>query len=100
MEFIPIERCVDRHVYELRGRNLERGVFDAERKCFVGIRQKFDQVFLDVEYYPEAGNIRGIARPVAEIGMIQDGVSLEPGHSSDGFYHENAELLAALREFT
>lgn len=98
MERIPVNECVDRHVYELRSRNLRYGVFNAANKSFIGIRKKFDYIYLDVEYYPE-DNARGTANPIKEIGIIPDDIDLVQGRSSGGFFHENEKLLAALQVF-
>jgi hypothetical protein len=52
-------------IYTLRSRNLRIGVWNAERKSFVGIRTKFGSRFLDCETHWDAG---GTATPMDLIG--------------------------------
>ena len=51
MELIPMDDLVDRGVYAIRSRNLSTGVWDAERKGFIGIREKFGSHYLFMEYH-------------------------------------------------
>jgi hypothetical protein len=66
---IPLAECQKGHVYELRSRNLDRGVFDGETG-FIGIRTKFDSRFLFTEYHYETGAPHGTASPVAYVGPL------------------------------
>jgi hypothetical protein len=40
-----------RNLYRIRARNFHLGVYDEKRKGFIGIRLKFHDRFLDVEYH-------------------------------------------------
>lgn len=72
---IPLDECLKGHVYELRSRNLSRGVFDGETG-FIGIRLKFDSRFLFTEYHWETGPPHGTASPVAYIGPLPEGIGV------------------------
>lgn len=63
-EYIPIEDCVHRGYYKLMSRNLLSGVYDEDRKAFVGIREKWDSRFLDCEFHYDTGPPHGTAWPV------------------------------------
>ena len=58
----------DRHVYLLRSRNLEAGVYSLEKNGFIGIRTKFGSRFLDCEY------LHHTAWPVKDIGVLPEGI--------------------------
>ena len=47
---IDAELLVDRQLYVLLSRNLAVGVWNAESLGFIGLRQKFDDIFLFTEY--------------------------------------------------
>lgn len=61
MELIPMDDLVDRGVYAIRSRNLSVGVWDANRKGFIGIREKFGSRYLFMEYHydydPHVGTV-------------------------------------------
>jgi len=63
--------CLDRHVYRLRSRNLAVGVYSAKRDGFIGIRTKFGDQYLDVEY------LRHTAWPIEDIGVLPEGIEAE-----------------------
>jgi len=68
---IPLEECIDRHIYKLRSRNLSLGVFNTHRKGFIGIRQKFESRYLFTEFYYDLGNF-GTAYPIKDFGLLPD----------------------------
>ncbi len=70
---IPLSDCKPGYLYKLRSRNLLYGVFDGT-DGFVGIREKFDNRFLDKEIHYSASAHYGTATPVEEIGPcpVQD----------------------------
>lgn len=55
MEYIPLSDCKHGWLYKIKSRNLIMGVFREDKKGFVGIREKFDQQFLFVEYHWDTG---------------------------------------------
>lgn len=71
-DFIPMDACLDRGVYEIRARNFSVGVFSAEKRGFIGIRQKFDSRYLFTEYHHDESPVVGTARPVRLLGMVDD----------------------------
>lgn len=70
MTVTRIERPVHRRVYRLRARNLKFGVFDETRQGFVGVREKFGELFLDVEYRGQA------VYAVEDLGELPSGVGV------------------------
>jgi len=70
--YLTLELCRPRKVYVLNSRNLKCGVF-TEQGYFIGIRLKFNSVFLDKEVHYDRG---GTAKPLYEIGSIPESVKL------------------------
>lgn len=48
---IAIDDCQHGFLYKLNSRNLDYGVYCANTKSFVGIREKFDNKFLESDGY-------------------------------------------------
>lgn len=70
---IPIADCKRRHVYRLHSRNLKFGVFAPEKENgFIGIRTKFKSRFLFTEHHWDNGPPHGTARPVEDLGPLDD----------------------------
>ena len=70
---IPVSDCKIGYLYSLRSRNLTLGVFTISN-TFIGIRQKFDDRFLDYELHHDK---RGTATPLLELGKVPEYLSLE-----------------------
>lgn len=58
---------VHRRLYQITARNLAYGVWDAERRGFVGIREKFGAHFLDMEFHVETGPPFGTADVIRDL---------------------------------
>lgn len=61
---IPINECIHKGLYRINSRNLDYGICHKERSevCFIGIRTKFGERFLDSEiHYDEES--KGTASP-------------------------------------
>ena len=74
-DIIPIAQCVNRRVYKVRTRNLYKCcVFDAAEGAFIGIREKFNDLFLDSEDHHDKGPPFGTATPYedTEIDLPED----------------------------
>lgn len=71
---IPLEDCKHAYLYRISARNFSLGVFDAEVKGFVGIREKFGTRYLFTEYHYDTGAPFGTVFPQEELGPcpIQD----------------------------
>lgn len=66
--YIPLDQCVDKHLYKIGSRNLRLGVFVAETAGFVGIREKYDQTYLFTEYHYDIGPPFGTVVPRKDLG--------------------------------
>lgn len=64
---IPLEKCRHGWTYEIHSRNLIVGVFNAEKKGFVGIREKFGSRYLFTEFHYDTGAPYGTVHPEKEI---------------------------------
>lgn len=64
-EFIKLSECKNRRVYRIHSRNLSFGVFDGERG-FIGIREKFNSLYLFKEYHWDTGPPFGTVRPLED----------------------------------
>lgn len=73
---IPMRDLLDGHVYEVRSRNLAVGVWRASTQGFIGVRQKWDSLYLFEEYDYETGPPHGTASAVAWLGPVPKGMLL------------------------
>lgn len=64
--FIPLENLKHRATYALRSRNLLVGVWDANAKGFIGVREKMGDVYLFTEYHYD---LRGTAHALKEVSL-------------------------------
>jgi hypothetical protein len=64
---IPKEQCKDRKLYRIHSRNLLFGVFRATTGGFLGLREKFDRVYVFEEYHYDNGPPYGTVRPIEEL---------------------------------
>lgn len=71
-DFIPMDECLDRGIYEIRARNFSVGVFSAARKGFIGIREKLGARYLFTEYHYDESPVVGTAQPIRLLGMVGD----------------------------
>lgn len=69
-EWIPLDKCENRHVYIIRSRNLLMGAFRQSVGGFIGIREKFGTRYLFEEYHNEASIHHGTVWPIEDIGVI------------------------------
>lgn len=76
-EYLKIEGLIEGHVYEIRSRNLRLGVWNREKREFVGIREKFGKRYLDAEEHWDCGPPYGTAYPLRDLGPLPEGVSPE-----------------------
>jgi hypothetical protein len=65
--YIPLNDCKHGTVYRLTSRNLICGVFNEKTKGFVGLREKFDRIFLFTEFHWDTGPPFGTAKPQKEL---------------------------------
>jgi hypothetical protein len=64
---IPLAECKHGWTYRIRSRNLSFGVFNKETEGFVGIRSKFDDLYLFTEFHWETGAPHGMVSPLEAI---------------------------------
>lgn len=97
MTYIPLSDCRHGWLYKIKSRNLIMGVFCEDKKGFVGIREKFDQRFLFVEYHWDTGPPFGTVKPLEclEPCPIQN---LDEDIEIDGKRVENEELFQYLKD--
>lgn len=69
IKYIPMEQCVRGGVYRIRARNLSVGVYDGNQG-FIGIRCKFDHLYLFTEYHWDQGPPYGTVHPIEKIGDL------------------------------
>lgn len=81
LPYLALENCKVGNIYILNSRNLEFGVF-THAGTFIGLRTKFENVFLDKELHVDHG---GTARPLYHFGSVPDNIPLA---TSLGTYDE------------
>lgn len=62
--YLKPEECVEGGLYRIHSRNLAYGVYKAEQRGFVGIREKFGSHYLFTEYHWDNGPPFGTVRPI------------------------------------
>jgi len=65
IDHIPLTDCIKGRVYRVYSRNLLVGAYDGDGG-FVGIREKFEQEYLDTEYHTDRGET---VSPVKDLGV-------------------------------
>lgn len=80
--YLSLEACRDRHLYRIRSRNLDFGVYRADRKGFLGLREKFGDVYPFTEYHYDTGAPCGTVKPVEELSEVLPDVIL----LNEGFF--------------
>jgi len=74
---IPVEKCEHRRLYKIHSRNLSYGVYDSEHHGFIGIRLKFNDRYLFMEYHYDDGPPYGTVMPEeATEHMLPDTIRL------------------------
>lgn len=88
-KYIPKEECKLGFVYRICSRNLAYGVYTGHEKGgFVGVREKFDSLFLFEEYHWDNGPPFGTVKPIEEVCELPEGMS---PHEYKYLYIENPE---------
>lgn len=67
MTYLTVDQLKPGYLYRLRSRNLALGVYREDCHGFVGIREKFDSLFLFTEYHYDTGGSVGTAMPEEEL---------------------------------
>jgi hypothetical protein len=73
--FIAQEDCELGGVYRLKSRNLRVGVYDGNGG-FIGIREKFGDLYLFTEYHFDTGPPHGTVRPTEKLDVSTDGLPI------------------------
>jgi len=90
---------IDRRIYRIRSRNLVIGAWDAKSKGFIGLREKFGDVYLFTEYEHDLmGPPHGTARAVDDLGVdVPDDIVMDEYlRTSDGALCNNPALYDLL----
>lgn len=76
---VPVEDLVHGKVYRISARNFGIGVWNAERKAFIGVRTKWGSRYLFPEYEWDSGGSLGTAwaRNPLEGVELPDGVGID-----------------------
>lgn len=67
MTYIALADCRHGWTYEIHSRNLVFGVFDSKAQGFIGIREKFGDLFLFTEFHWDTGAPYGTVKPKKEL---------------------------------
>ena len=71
MPYIPLEKCVDGHLYVIEARNAALGIFHEKELGFVISRHKLGKNYLFTEYHWDyGGGPYGTARPYEDLGPV------------------------------
>jgi hypothetical protein len=62
--YISLKDCKHGWLYRIHSRNLDFGVFNEQTEGFMGIREKYDYLYLSTEFHWDIGEPYGTAQPV------------------------------------
>ena len=69
ISYIPIEECIEGHIYRIKARNGRIGIFEKKGpNGFVLSRHKFSDNFLYPEYHWDNGEPYGTVKPLEHLG--------------------------------
>jgi hypothetical protein len=72
---IPLADCIDGHVYRINSRNLAYGAFREETGGFMGVREKFSNLYLFEEYHYEAPSFATV-QPEEDLGLLPGDIEI------------------------
>jgi hypothetical protein len=70
-QYIPINKCNDGHLYIIKARNADIGIYNAEQQAFKISRYKGNDNFIDLEYHWDRDET-GTAKPLKKFNFIGD----------------------------
>ncbi|MBA3679110.1 hypothetical protein H0W80_02880 [Candidatus Saccharibacteria bacterium] len=65
--YIPVSVCQHGYLYRIIAHNFQFGVYIALEEGFVGVREKFGNTDLQIEYHYESGAPFGTALPFSRL---------------------------------
>ena len=68
-DYLSIEKCKQGGLYKILARNFSLGVYNLKDQGFIGIRQKFTMIYLDLEFHWDTGTPYGTAKPIEFLEM-------------------------------
>lgn len=96
--WIKLEDCKHGGLYKIHARNFSLGVFDEKQQGFVGIREKFGDEYLFVEYHWDTGAPYGTVKPNEFIKMCSI-KNLNTSIKKNKIYHTNKKLFEWLKSY-
>lgn len=66
--YLRMDELEDRCVYLIHARNSYIGIWQADKRAFVIVRRKFEDMYLFPEYHWDTGAPHGTAKPFLKIG--------------------------------
>lgn len=90
---IPIKDLVKGNLYKIGSRNLTLGVYDGD--CgFIGIREKFNQRYLDTEYHWDYDGPFGTVYSISDAGIkTPEGIEVIEFFRNGKWYRLNEPLF-------
>jgi hypothetical protein len=98
--YIPLSDCKHGWLYKVRSRNLTLGIFREDKKGFVGIREKFGEEYLFVEFHWDTGPPFGTVKPLECLVSCPIQNLDEYIHIKDGKHEVNTDLFDWLKQLT
>lgn len=87
IEYIPIDKCIDGHVYRIRARNGRIGIYRESDRSFIISRHKYQLHFVDYEEHWDCGEPHGTVKPLEHLGEAPE-------------FKNDKEILDYLEELT
>ncbi len=96
-KYIPMSECKDGYLYRIFSRNLTFGVYREAARGFIGVREKFGNEFLFMEYHYDTGEPYGTVLPQKELEQCPI-TPINEGYSDGQAFHTNQPLFDWLKE--
>jgi len=80
MDYIKLIDCRDKYLYKIYARNFSYGVFSNDSSGFIGIRNKFEEVYLFMEYHWDCGVPLGTVKPIKKLFRLPNDLIINEGN--------------------
>lgn len=69
--YIPVDKLIDNHIYEVEGRNFSAAVWKEKKRRFYGVRNKWGETFISGELHWDDDDNFGTVKPLREIKKLE-----------------------------
>jgi hypothetical protein len=81
--YIPIDKLINNHIYEVKGRNFSAAVWKAKNRRFYGVRHKWGDTYISSEVHWDEDSHFGTVKPLREIRELEFSYCPSCGQADD-----------------